>query len=186
MSTPSEHVAVAPRRSSQSGFGLIEALIALSVATVSILAMLWSNGAAARLQQQTAEYGAASLTIARVHETLRSGTLDERFAEYELAPDFADGSLQVEVRFPEQAVLDYLADSGFAELNGVGEGGGSAGGRGPVGGAVLAGWRYRDLDGDGDVELDPAATEARSLLPVRVTVRWSSGEMRSTFLVTER
>jgi hypothetical protein len=186
MSTPFVPSGATSRRTARSGFGLIEALIGLSVATVSVLAMLWSTSVGARLQQQTAEYSTASLAITRVYEVLRNGPLADRFTEYEVAPEFADGSLQVEVRFPEQAVLDFLASSGFSGWTEETQPGGGGGPLVAVTDGIPTGWRYRDLDGDGDVELNPAATSTRSLLPVRVTVRWSSGQLRSTFLVTER
>jgi hypothetical protein len=107
-------------------------------------------------------YSRASRLVSGVHERVHSGDIDARHQGYVAAPMFEDDGMTVEVSFPEQLLIDA------------------------VGGAVPAAWRYRDLDADGQVELNPASTSLASLLPVSVIVRWTGGVMRANFLVTER
>lgn len=148
-------------RRARAGFSLVEAMTALVAATIGALGLLASTTAGSKLQTQTEQYGRAARAIARVHETLRNGDLDARVAELRAAPSFELGEIALEVTFPEALLTNTLATP------------------------VPATWRYRDLDGDGQVELDAAATAESSLVPVAVTASWESGSMRSTFVVTE-
>jgi hypothetical protein len=151
-----------PPCSSQRGSMVVEVMIALTVATLGLLGLTTAMTAGARLQQRTADYGLASRTLRAVHERMITGDCDQRFAEYQATPTFEVDRVQVEVSFPEQLLIDT------------------------IGGPVPATWRYRDTDGDGQVDLDTSATERASLLPVSVVLTWHGGEMRSSFLVTER
>lgn len=149
-------------REGERGFTLIETLIALVVATISIIGVLVSLGNGVQLQQQTGGYEAANRAIAEIHATLRSGDLDARVADFQSTPTQTIGGVDVRVSFPEQLLVDVL------------------------GTAVPVGWRYRDLTADGEVDLDPAATATVSLVPVSVTAVWAKGSMRTSFFLTER
>lgn len=150
-----------PRRSTK-GLTLVEATVALAIAGIATMGLVSSLLASSNLQQQTQEFGLAHRTIRQVHEQIRNGDLETRFDEYRAAPVFFNGPLQVEVTFPEEVLTDVL------------------------GAAVPNTWRFRDLDADGDVDLDPASTEETCLLPVRVTVTWGEAQLTSSFLVTEK
>lgn len=145
-----------------TGFSLVEVMMALVVSALGVMGLLGSMTAGAELQQDTQEYGQASRAARQVRENMRNGELDTRVAEYKNNGTFEVGPITVEVRFPEQVLVDML------------------------GGPIPAGWRYRDLDGDGEVELDPAPTAEASLVPVSVVTSWNSGQMTTSFLVTER
>lgn len=148
-------------RRSRAGFSVVEVCVALVVIVVGVLGILGSVTAGTKLQEQTRDYGRASRAVQTVHEELRRGDLDDRVAALMAEPSFRNGPIELEVEFPEQTLVDL------------------------IGGPVPEGWRYRDADGDGAVELDPAATATTSLVPVTVVARWNGGEMRSSFLVTE-
>jgi prepilin-type N-terminal cleavage/methylation domain-containing protein len=144
------------------GFTLVEVLVALTVSVIALLGLTSAMTAGSKLQIRTEEYALASRAIRQVHERLHSGSIDARVAELLADPVYRVGPLTVAVEFPEQLLVDA------------------------IGGPVPAGWRYRDADGDGQVELDPLATALTSLVPASVTVTWAKGEMRSTFLATEK
>jgi hypothetical protein len=141
---------------------VVEVLIALTVATMALLGLTSAMTAGSKLQQRTADYALASRTMREIHERLHTGNLDQRFVEFEATPTFDVERVTVTVSFPEQLLVDA------------------------IGGPVPAGWRYRDVDADGEVEQNVAAPSRASLLPVEVVLTWTGGEMRSSFLVTER
>lgn len=147
---------------SDSGFTLIEVCLAMTIAAVAIGGLMAAAVSADRLQVQTRSYGLASRSFQQLHESFREGDLDARVAELKAAPDIELGTVTLTVSFPEQLLVDQL------------------------GAPVPAGWRYRDLDGDGEVELDAASTADSSLVPVSVEARWAGGVLRSRFLVTEK
>lgn len=152
----------ASRRRARAGFSLIESSIAICVLTVGLMAAGMTAVTNADLQQATAEHLAASNAARNVFERLRSGDLTQRYQEFAAAPDFAVGPLQVQVRFPEDLLVQVL---------------------GAAPGATAT---FRDLDGDGEVELDLAATEPASLLPVRVTVTGNGSTFPFEGLVTQK
>lgn len=149
-------------RSKAAGFTLVEVLVSLVIAVIAVMGLVASVTAGSQLQQQTRAYGQAQRAVQQVHESLRDGNLDGVVAAYQAAPTFQVGAVTVTVQFPEEVLVDVL------------------------GGPVPVGWRFRDLDADGEVDLDPAVTFSASLLPVRVLSTWSGGQARSSFLVTER
>lgn len=149
-------------RARTAGFTLIEVTVGLVVAMITILGLFSTLSASSSLRRQSRDFADACRAVQVVHESLRRPDLDAQVADYLAAPNFTLGEMEVEVRFPEEVLVDLL------------------------GGPVPAAWRYRDLDGDGTVELDPGSLETSSLVPVSVLVRWARGEMQSTFWVTER
>jgi hypothetical protein len=144
------------------GSSLVEVCIALTIAVISIFGVMGSLISGSQLQQQTQEYGRANRAIQQIHETLRNGDLDARVAEYKADADFDLGPISVQVRFPEQVLIDLL------------------------GGPVPVGWRYRDVDNDGEVDLDLGSTARASLVPVLVRTNWVGGELNSNFMVTQK
>ena len=148
--------------SSRSGFTLIEVCISLALCTVTVLGFAAAVQAGSDLQRRTETYSSASRTVSRIHEHLHGEDIDISYASYRATPIFEEGDMTVEVRFPEQLLVDAL------------------------GAAPPVGWRYRDLDADGQVDLDPAADSQASLLPVTVLVTWAGGRMHANFLATER
>lgn len=145
-----------------AGYTVVEVLVGLTVATLALLGLTGAMTAGSKLQVQTADYALANRALRFVHERMHTGSLDQRFAEFEAEPSFEIDRVQVEVSFPEQVLVDA------------------------IGGPVPADWRYRDGDGDGHVELNVASAARASLVPVSVTLVWNGGEMRSSFMVTER
>lgn len=145
-----------------NGFTMVEVVVAMTVAAIALMAFTSTMAAGSRLQIQTQRYALASSAIRQAHERLHSGDIDARVAEYMADPVFAFGPHTVSVEFPEQVLIDL------------------------IGGPVPVGWRYRDIDADGQVDLNPLAPSRASLVPVSVTVTWANGEMNSNFLVTER
>lgn len=146
----------------EGGYTLLEIMVSIVVVVVAALGILMSLTSGVRLQQQTGDYAIANRAIAEVHATLRDGDLDTRIAEFKAAPITTIQNVSVEVRFPQQQLVDMLGTS------------------------IPAGWRYRDLNSDGDVDLDPSATLGRSLVPVTITARWGSSAMDTRFFLTEQ
>lgn len=157
---------MSPRRrnasSSQIGFTLVEICISLAILTVSVLGLSAAMKAGSDLQIRTEEYARANRAIIQVHERMHSGNIDNQFESFLAEPVYSAGSLTVEVSFPELLLTDS------------------------IGGPVPVEWRYKDVDADGQVDLNPAATSLASLVPVSVVVTWARGEMRSSFLATEK
>jgi type II secretory pathway pseudopilin PulG len=149
-------------KSSQAAFSLLEAMISLVVVIVALMSMASSVVASNNLQNRSRESSMAARQVSAIHEIFRNGSLDATFAFFKDNPISTEESLVIQVEFPEEIVADQL------------------------GTAIPVGWRFRDLDADGIVELDPAATETVSLLPIRVTVTWPDGNQVANFLVTER
>ena len=146
----------------RTGFTLVEVCVSLTLCTIAVLGLSAAMKAGSDLQIRTEEYARASRAIAEVHERLHSGSIDEQFNSLLAEPVYEVGTLTVSVGFPEQALTDAL---------GV-----------PPSPAS----RFRDIDGDGQVDLDPASMTLASLVPVSVDVTWSRGRMQSRFLVTEK
>ena len=136
--------------------------MAVTVFVIAFLGLASAMTAGSQLQIRTEEYALASRAVRQVHERLHGGDIDTHVADYKANPIFDFGPLTVEVEFPEQVLIDA------------------------IGGPVSTDWRYRDLDADGQVDLDTLSTSQASLVPVSVTVTWANGEMRSTFLATQK
>jgi len=144
------------------GFTLLEVIVAVTIFVIAFLGLASAMTAGSQLQIRTEEYALASRAVRQVHERLHGGDIDGQVAAFKATPVFDFGPLTVEVEFPEQVLIDA------------------------IGGPVSADWRYRDLDADGQVDLDTLSTSQASLVPVSVTVTWANGEMRSTFLATQK
>lgn len=151
------------RGGTERGVSLIDTLMGLVVGTVAAFGLVTALAGGQRLQRNTAAYGSASRAIAEVHATLHNGDLDASVVAFKADPTIEIDSIDVEVRFPVSLLTDLLGGS-----------------------PVPSGWRYRDLDGDGQVERDPAATGAAGLLPVTVVASWRGGSATSSFLVGDR
>jgi hypothetical protein len=141
---------------------MLEVMISLVVTMVAVLSLMTSVVANNDLQNRSRESSLAAREITALHEEFRNGDLDALFQQYTAAPTFQTGALSVAVNFPEAVLVEQL------------------------GGAPPAGWRYRDVDADGQLDLDPAATATSSLLAVTVSVTWPDGNQVASFLVTER
>lgn len=148
-------------RTSSSGFTLIEVMIAMTVVTIASTGLLGAIGTGANLQQQNQAYSEAQRATRQIHEGFRNGDVATQVQGFLENPEFNSGDVRVEVRFPTQPLVDVLGE------------------------AIPDDWRYRDADNDGDVELNVASTARALLLPVEVTVRWSGGEMTTSFLILE-
>ena len=146
---------------SSTGSALLDTLMGVTVLVVAILSV---SGAALRssaLQQTTASYIRAHNTSRDVLEQLRNGDLEAQFQLFAATPDFDVGAQRVSVRFPEELLLETY------------------------GGAVPATARFRDVNSDGEVDLDVASTDSASLLPVRITVRQGALRLQLESLLTE-
>lgn len=143
-------------------FTLVEICVSLAVFTIAVLGLSAAMTSGSRLQVRTEEYALANRSIEEVHERMHSGDIDAQVASFKAAPVYEKGPLTVEVAFPEQMLVDR------------------------IGAPVPDSWRYKDLDADGQVDLNPTATSLATLVPVSVLVHWTGGEMRSSFFVTEK
>ena len=114
-----------------------------------------------QLQQTTAQYAQAHHTSRDLLEQLRGGDLATQYQAFIDDPDPVIGGQQVAIRFPEDLLVDFF------------------------GGPVPATARFRDLDADGEVDLDAAATDDASILPVRITVRQGNLRVQIEALITE-
>lgn len=146
----------------RAGASLVEMLVSAAILTVGLLNMAMGAMRCSELQEQTAVYVRAHNRARTVLEGLREGDLAQLHQQYTAAPTFEVDGQEVEVTFP----ADLLEDA--------------------FGGAIPATARYRDLDGDGALDLDPASNELASLLAVRVTVRQDGLTFQLTSLLTEK
>jgi hypothetical protein len=152
----------APRAErARRGALLIEVLLAATILVFGICSAMHATLRGSELQRSTHDYTRAMDTTRDVLERLRAGALDEQFAAFQAEPEFEVGGQQVAVSFPEALLLAAQ------------------------GGVVPSTARFRDMDGDGLVELDPASTATASLLPVRVVVRQGNLRFRTESLLTE-
>jgi type II secretory pathway pseudopilin PulG len=144
-----------------SGFTLVETLLACVVLAVGIGSVTSAALRCTALQRDTEDHQRAHDACRTVLEQVR-GDLVEQFHRYRAAPTFPANDLQVRVSFPA-ALLEQA-----------------------LGQPVPATARFRDLDGDGQVELDAAAADFVSPLPVQVTVTRGTFAMTMSTLVLER
>lgn len=148
--------------SASRGFTVVEICVALTLCTIAVLGLSAAMKAGSDLQVRTEEYSQANRAISTVHERMNSGDVDLQYDAFRANPVYPYGQVTVEVSFPEELLLEV------------------------IGGPVPGTWRYRDLDGDGEVERDASSPSLTSLVPVSVLATWSKGEMRSRFVVTEK
>lgn len=144
-----------------AGVVLMDVMVAAAVLTIGILNALSASIGSSALQQATAEYVQAHNTSRDVLEQLRGGNLVDQFKALAANPFFEVGDQLVTVSFPEEMLLPLF------------------------GGPVPATARFRDLDADGQVELDTAATDNASLLPVRIAVTKGNLNFRLETILTE-
>ena len=133
-------------RRARRGFSLIEALIALIVLGIGLGSIAVTSVRCAQMQSSTVDYVNAHNACRNVIERLQNGSLVARFQEYKAAPISTSGDLQVQVTFPAQLASQSL------------------------GGAIPLTARFRDLDGDGQIDLDAGSADIAGLLPVRIVV----------------
>lgn len=145
----------------RSGMTMVEILVALSILAVGLLSAATVAVQCGDLQRSTNDYIKAQNTSRDVLERIRNGDLVAQFQAFRAAPTFVQEGQQVEVSFPEELLVEIL------------------------GGAVPATARFRDANGDGEVDLNAAATEAASLLPIRITVREGTLAFRMESVLTE-
>lgn len=145
-----------------AGLAMLDVLMAIAVLTVGILGTAMSTVRSSELRQATRDYKEAHNIARDTLEQLRDGDLRARFAAFAATPDFTVRAHQVSVRFPEALLLPVY------------------------GGSVPTTARFRDLDTDGEVELDNTSAAAGSLLPVRITVRRNSLRFELESLITDR
>ena len=150
------------RSTSRLGVTLLEISLAVAILSIGLLGAAMTTVRTSELQRATAEYVQAHNTARDVLEQVRNGDLVQRFLELSAAPNFEVGDQQVEVRFPESLLVATL------------------------GGPPPATARFRDLDGDGQVDLNVGSTDPASLLPVQVTVRREAMRFQATSLLSER
>jgi hypothetical protein len=141
---------------------VLEVLLALSVLMIGAMSAAMTTARCVQLERSTAEYVSAMNVCRDVVESLRRDALDDRFTELKGTPIFQVDDQEVEVRFPEALVVESLGQKPSDIM------------------------RYRDVDGDGEVDLNPAATASVGLLPVRVTVTQNLVEFTVETLVVQR
>jgi hypothetical protein len=137
-------------------------MMAVSILTVGLVGAAMMGVRCGQLQRNTQDLTQAHNAARDVVERLRNGDLAQRFTERLATPDFDVGDLSVQVRFPVAVLTQSL------------------------GGPPPATARFRDMDADGEVDLDGASTDPGSLLPVQVTVRRAGLQFRLVSMVTER
>ena len=153
-----------PRRASKpllSGMTMLEILVALSILAVGLLSAATVAVQCGDLQRSTNTYIKAQNTSRDVLERIRNGDMIAQFQTFRAAPTFVQEGQHVEVSFPEELLVRIL------------------------GVAVPATVRFRDANGDGEVDLNAAATEPASLLPIRITVRDGTLVYRLESVLTE-
>lgn len=146
---------------SQAGLTLVEVLMGLVLLVVGIGSVMVASLRCSDLRETTAEHGRARHACRDVIEQLRADLLTT-FQARKAQPTSTVGDLQVTVTFPVAVLVQAL------------------------GGGVPATARFRDLDSDGEVDLDGTSTEVTSLLPVRVAVQHGPLRMTTTALVADR
>jgi prepilin-type N-terminal cleavage/methylation domain-containing protein len=159
-----KHGTLASRRASKplrSGMTMLEILVALSILAVGLLSAATVAVRCGDLQRSTNAYIKAQNTSRDVLERIRNGDMIAQFQTFRAAPTFVQEGQQVEVSFPEELLVRIL------------------------GMAVPATVRFRDANGDGEVDLNAAATEPASLLPIRITVRDGTLAYRLESVLTE-
>jgi prepilin-type N-terminal cleavage/methylation domain-containing protein len=134
------------RRRARRGFSLIEIMISLVLLGIGLGSIVVTNVRCAQMQASTVEYVNAHNACRNVLEQLQNGSLITRFQEFKAAPNFASGDQQVQIQFPAQLATDSL---------------------GVVPPATA---RFRDLDGDGEIDLNAGSTDICGLLPVRIVI----------------
>ena len=151
----------ARKSSRSSGMTMVEIVVAILIITVGLLGAAGVTAKCSDLQRSTNAYVEAQNTARDVLERIRKGNLVAQFQAFSAAPDFVQQGQQVEVRFPEDLLVRIL------------------------GAAVPATARFRDTNGDGEVDLNAASAEPASLLPVRITLREGTLVYRLECVLTE-
>jgi len=149
-------------RSSRSGMTLIELMIAVAILIIAILNSIAAAVSCSALRSATADYVKAHNASRAVLETIRNGNLTTEFQNYVAAPNFVVDGQNVSVTFPVALLTPVY------------------------GGPPPATARFRDLNGDGQVDLNAASVELASLLPVRITVTHGNLRFSIDSLVTEK
>ena len=124
---------------------MVETLVSLVLLTVGMGSAVLTSIRCAELQRSTESMVRAHNACREVVEQWQGGGLAPRFQQYIANPTFPSGDLQIRVDFPTATLSQGL------------------------GGAIPATSRFRDNDGNGQVELIAGAADTFGLLPVRVT-----------------
>lgn len=148
-------------RDSRKGIALLETLIAATLLTIGIVNAVAAALKCSQLQQSTAAYSQAHSTSRDVLEQIRNGDLAVQFAAFAANPDFTVGNQTVSVRFPEAMLVEAF------------------------GVPVPATARFRDLDADGQVDIDAASEDTVGLLPVLITVTEGNLTLQLESLLSE-
>ena len=137
---------VRERSRTRRGLALVETMISLIILSIGLGSIALTSVRCAQMQTSTEEYVNAHNACRNVIERLQNGSLVARFQEYKAAPTSTIGDQQVQVTFP--AILASQS----------------------LGGAIPLTARFRDLDGDGQIDLNAASADPAGLLPVRILV----------------
>ena len=151
-----------PTDTRRAGFSIIELMISVMVLVIGLMCAVTAGVRISKLQSATQEYEQAHNASRDVLEKMRNGDLAAQYEAYAGAPTFDIGDQQVQVTFPAE-LLDAA-----------------------LGGAVPATARFRDMDADGDVDLDAGSADPGSLLPVRVSVVQEGFRYRMDSLIAEK
>lgn len=154
----------APRSRSQRGASMIELTCSVAVLVVGVLGTVSTFARCRDLDRTTEREDRLRAAVQAQLERWRTADVDTAVAEARKEADAGDrqdahDGTTTSADFPAE-LLERTLDPGALEQ-----------------------LRYRDLDGDGVLELDVASATTRTLLPVRVTGAIESGRLALSTLV---
>ena len=150
-----------PSRRLRAGFTLVETALSVTILTIGMGSAVMTIVRCSDLQEQTRRYTQAHNVCRDVLERLRGADVITSFQQLIANPTFTQDGMQVTVDFPEQILVDTLGNLPNSLL-------------------------LRDINADGQVDINAAGTDPVALLPVRLQVSWPGGNMTLDSLVTQR
>lgn len=144
------------------GFTMIEVCCSIGVLVIGLLGTVSTFSRCRDLERATLREERLRFAADAAVEEWRSADLDTAVADAATGAKRGDPNDEVLTTpaFPEELLSEVLDPKSLDTL------------------------RYRDLDGDGDVELDGASTASFSLLPLRIRCEYETGEFVLPTLVT--
>ncbi len=161
---------VSRKRRHEAGFSLVEISCSLTLLVVSVLGTVATFSRARDLERSTSREERLHHRALAEIEQLRGGDLEttviEMLAERDSQRDdrsYGDklDPIALDFEFPDDLLAGVIDKSAYATF------------------------RWRDLDGDGRIDLDVTAESTRTLFPLRVTVRQDGSTLTSTTMVMQ-